>query len=80
MSTNTKFMILDIHNNLVVKTMEYQMSIFIVFSLAKQWGRKNSGKVSRSMFAAEFSNLPAISKQNSRRLFFSFFVSHDLKM
>ena len=71
MSTNTKFMILDIHNNLVVKTMEYQMSIFIVFSLAKQWGGKNSGEVSRSMFVIEFSNLPAISKQNSKKLFFS---------
>ena len=52
MSTNTKFMILDIHNNFIVKTMEYQMSIFIVFSLAKQWGGKNSGEVSRSMFVS----------------------------
>ena len=54
MSTNTKFMILDIHNNFVVKTMEYQMSIFIVFSLAKHWDGKKSGEVSRSMFVVEF--------------------------
>ncbi len=54
MSTNTKFMILDIHNNFVVKTMEYQMSIFIVFSLAKQWGEKFSEKASKLTFTLEF--------------------------